>query len=56
MDFRKIPDDIKDGIMTKYNGYELPEPSMIYEFFKENKWPEYLDNLTNVENKLYELF
>lgn len=56
MDFSKIPEDIKKGVLEQYNSYETPTPDMIYEFFKENQWPEYLENLTNVENKLYEIY
>lgn len=56
MDFRRIPEHIKSGILEEYESYETPHPENIYKFFKEHKWPEYLENLTNVENRLYELY
>lgn len=56
MDFSKIPDSIKSKILKKYNNYKYPHPSKIYEFFKNNGWPWFLDNITNVENRLYELY
>jgi len=56
MDFRRIPEEIKQNILDHYNSYETPEPSMLYEFFKKHNWPEYLENLHNVENRLGELY
>lgn len=56
MDFRRIPDDIQDKIFDTYHGYETPHPEKIYEFFKEHNWPEFLENLTNVENNLYKIY
>jgi hypothetical protein len=56
MDFRRIPEPIKENIITAREKYETPHPENIYKFFKEHHWPEYLENLTNVENRLYELY
>ena len=56
MDFRRIPEDIKKRITDEYEGYDTPHPEKIYEFFKQHNWPEYLENLTNVENRLYVLY
>lgn len=56
MDFSKIPITIKETIMSKYKNYEYPHPEKIYEFFERMGWPWFLDNITNVENRLYELY
>lgn len=56
MDFSKIPDTIKQKILKAYNEYEYPHPEKIYEFFRNQGWPYFIDHLTNVENKLYELY
>lgn len=56
MDFSKIPQTIKEKILKNYYNYEYPHPEKIYEFFKKMGWPYFLDNLTAVENRLYELY
>jgi len=56
MDFSKIPSTLQNRILKKYNNYEYPHPSKIYEFFNNNGWPAFIDNITNVENRLYELY
>ena len=56
MDFSRIPQEIKRRINREYDNYVKPSPDNIYPFIKNNKWPEYLSNFTNVENKLLELY
>jgi len=56
MDFRLIPQDIKDVIMQEYNEYEYPEPDMMWKYIKEKGYPEVIDNFTNIENKFMELY
>ena len=56
MSFNLIPDDIQESIMSEYNNYEYPEPDMIWDFIKRQGWPEYIDDFTQVENKLMGLY
>jgi len=56
MDFRLIPQDIKDVIMQEYNEYEYPEPDMMWKYIKEKGYPEVIDNFTNIENKFMDLY
>ena len=56
MDFNKIPVYIRSNILKAYDGYEYPDPSLIYPFFNKNKFNTYLDDISNVENKLLTLY
>ncbi len=56
MDFKLIPEDLQNGIMDDYVNYKYPDPEMIYKFFKKYGWPEYLNDFTNVENNLMQLY
>lgn len=56
MDMARIPKEIKRRIFREYDGYKQPDPNNIYTFIKKHGWPEYLDNFTNVENKIMELY
>jgi len=56
IDFNKIPNTVKDEILKRYDSYELPNPDNIYAYFKKNKFQTMLDDFTNVENKLLELY
>jgi len=56
MDFSRIPNEIKKRIHREYDEYKLPSPDKIYEFIKKYQYPEYLENFTNVENKLLGLY
>lgn len=56
MDFKRIPGEIRRRINRDYDNYKNPDPNDIYEFFKKQQWPEYLENFTNVENRLLQLF
>ena len=56
MDFNMIPAGIQRTIMAEFNDYVYPDPEHIWEFIKMYDWPEVIDNFTNVENKLLELY
>lgn len=56
MDMQRIPEEIKRRIFREYDGYVMPNPDNIYKFVEAHKWPEYLGNFTNVENKIMELY
>ena len=56
MDFNYIPNAIKNNIRKAYDGYALPEPENIYKFFNRNKFQSFLEDFTNVERKLMELY
>lgn len=55
MDFRLIPEQIKVNILKEYSEYKYPHPKKIYQFFKKQEWPEYLERISSVENQLMEL-
>jgi hypothetical protein len=56
MDFARIPAEIKRRVLRDYDGYVKPNPEKIYDFFKTNPWPEYVENFTNVENTIMQLY
>ena len=56
IDFKLIPQTIKARVLGEYDGYRLPDPSKMYEFFSKNKFKSYIDNFSNVEGKLYKLY
>jgi len=56
MDLGRIPEEIKRRINREYDNYVYPSPDNIYKFINKYKWPEYMENFTNVENKLLELY
>lgn len=56
MDFSRVPTEIKRRIFRDYDGTVLPDPNNIYTFFEKYKWPDYMGNFTNVENRLMTLY
>jgi 5'-3' exonuclease len=56
IDFNLIPNTIKTRILNEYNNYKLADPSNIYKFFSKNKFVGYLEDFSNVETKLLELY
>lgn len=56
MDFTRIPEEIKKRVVRDYDSYTKPNPDNILEFFKVHPWPEYMENFTNVENKIMEVY
>lgn len=56
IDFKRIPPTIKKRVLSSYEGYKKCDLDNIREFFKKHPWPDYVDNFTNVENKLMEVW
>jgi len=56
MDFRYIPQTIKNRVYDAYNDYTFPPPSNIYQFFKKYNMRGFLEDYTKVESKLLELY
>jgi 5'-3' exonuclease len=56
MDFNLIPISIRSNIRKAYETYEMPDPNNIYTFFKKNGFTGFLEDFTNVERKLMELY
>ncbi|MFW6015000.1 MAG: hypothetical protein ACOCRK_01025 [bacterium] len=56
IDLSKTPKTIKNKILRDYNNYKYPHPQEIYEFFQKYGWPYFLDNITNIENTLHQLY
>lgn len=56
MDFRYIPKTLKSRVLKVYDEYIFPPPGNIYQFFKKHGMRKFLDDFTNVENKLMELY
>ena len=56
MDFKRIPQELQNIIMKKYNQDNKPDPDKMYKFMKENNWTMFLDDWNNVEYTLMELY
>ena len=56
MDFARIPNEIKRRINEAYDGYVVPDPDGILKFFQKYGWPEYLENFTQVENRIMNVY
>lgn len=56
MDFNYIPHTMCDRIMTAYKRATFPPPQNIYKFFKHYNMRGFLDDFTNIERKLMELY
>lgn len=56
IDFKHIPKSIKDLTIKSYENYAMPDPKNMYIFFKENNFRWYIDNFTQVENRLLQLY
>ncbi len=56
MDFKLIPQDIKDTIMKEYNEYQYPDLDNIWKFVEKKGYPEVIENFTNIEQKFMELY
>lgn len=56
IDFYMIPNVMKTRILNAYKSYKIADPSKIYDFFYKNNFNGYLDDFTNVENKLLQLY
>lgn len=56
IDFNRIPNVIKSRVLSSYNNYRMADPSRMYGFFNVNKFTGYLEDFTNVESKLLQLY
>ena len=56
MDFNKIPNTILNRILNAYENCNFPPPSNIYQFFKIYNMRGFLEDFTQVENKLLQLY
>jgi len=56
IDLSRAPADLKKDIMDAYNNYQYPHPEKIWEFIKNNNWPDMIESFTNLENKLMQLY
>lgn len=56
MDFGYIPQSMRNRIMTSYKRANFPPPQNIHKFFKQYNMRGFLDDFTNIERKLMELY
>lgn len=56
IDFNRIPQTIRKGIMSEYEGYVLPDPNKMFEFFKMNGFKGFIEEYHNIENLLLRLY
>jgi 5'-3' exonuclease len=56
IDFRKIPNTIKNRVIDAYNDNTFPPADNIYKFFKEFQMKYFLENFDYVEQKLMRLY
>ena len=56
MDFARVPPEIKRRIIRDYDEYQKPDLTEILPFFQKYKWPDYMENFTNVENKIMSVY
>lgn len=56
IDFEKIPSTIRNRVLKEYRSYKYPDPEMIWKFFEKHQWPDLIDNFTQIENKILEIY
>jgi len=56
IDFRCVPENIKNDIIEKYKNYKLPNLEEAYNFFKQRNFKSYLEDFHRVENNLTRLY
>lgn len=56
MDFSRIPEEIRKRVARDYDNYQKPDLNKILGFFQKYRWPEYMENFTNVENKIMTVY
>ena len=56
MDFRKIPSVLTKQIENCYNGYQISEIGMLWEFFSVKQWRRFLDEYQLTENLLLNFY
>lgn len=52
IDFNFIPKTLSTSIMKKYNNYVFPEKIMLWKFFNDSQWKEYIDKFVDIEMEL----
>lgn len=56
IDLKLIPKSLKSHIINEYDNYKLPDPSLYYDFFKNNNFTGFLEKIHSVEEKLMKLY
>lgn len=56
IDLECIPKTIEKRILDSYSSYNMPEPENIGKFFMKYEWRSYMEKLSEVENRLMQLF
>ena len=56
IDFNKIPNVMKTRILNAYNNYKMADPARMYDFFNRNRMNSFIEDFTNVENRLLQLY
>ena len=56
IDLKLIPNVVKSRVLNEYNNYRLPDPSLFYEFFKNNNFVGFLEKINSVEQNLMRLY
>jgi hypothetical protein len=56
IDWNYIPKTLQNRVIEKYIQYNFPPPRNIYQFFKKFQFRKYMENFTNVEKRLMELY
>lgn len=56
IDFKRIPEVVKNRVLKRYHEYTYPDPKNIYHFFKRNRFRGFLEEINQVENRLLQLY
>jgi hypothetical protein len=56
IDFRLIPNTIKDRVLDAYYDYNFPPPKNIYPFFKKYGMRGFIEDFDYVESRLVKLY
>lgn len=56
LDFKRIPKDLQEFILKKYNSIEYPHADKMYKYLEKKNWTEFLDDWTWRERIFMELF
>ena len=56
MDFRCIPQGVRNNIIKCYERYEYPDADGIYKFISKNKFRGFIKEFTQLENRLLKLY
>lgn len=56
MDFKRIPNTIRERVWKAYENNGFPPPDNMYKFFKKHRMKSFLDKWTSVEPKFMQLY